>query len=166
MRRLCWVVLLAALPVRAEKHRGSLGLTVAAGGEFVSAVKATGGRDLGPRIPLEIAGTLGLFEHTELRLAGRLSPGFNAAPLAGSIYLGARNSFALGDWNTFFDLDFATHVAPFLTFGARLGFGAQWDFSPVMGLYAQVGAQLGGGVALRLSFEGMIGLQFRTYVFE
>lgn len=150
----------------ANDHRGSLGLTAATGGEFVTGV-GVGTLDRGFRLPIEIGGTLGLFDNTELRLAGRLAP-----PLAGttgwggSIHAGIRNSHGRDNWLTFFDLELAVHVAPLIAVGPRAAFGVQYDFLPIMGAYAQIGAQLGGATALRLSFELTVGLQFRTYLFE
>lgn len=147
-------------------HRGSLGLTVAAGGEFVSFIGPRGGSESAGRVPLELGGTWSITDRTELRLAGRVSVSPIGRPLAGAIFAGIRNVRGLEQWKTFFDLDLAVHVAPALIVGARAAFGVQYDFLPVMGVYAQVGGQLGGGAGLRLSFEGLVGLQFRTYVLE
>ncbi len=148
-------------------HRGSLGLTVAFGGEFVSAVTTMANGERGLRLPIEVGGTLSLSDHNELRIAGRLSPGVGPlTALGGSFYAGLRNSIGYDQWKTFFDLELAAHVAPFLAFGIRGAFGVQFDFLPVMGVYAQVGGQLGGATSLRLSFEVMAGVQFRTYLFE
>ncbi len=165
--RLLLLVVLASGVARANDHHGSLGLTVATGGEIVSAIGATGGSDRGVRIPIELGGTLGLFSHTELRVAARLAPG--VPPLAGfaaSFYGGIRNSFGFDAWKTFFDLELAVHAVPLIAIGARASFGVQYDFSPIMGVYAQLGGQLGGATALRLSFELVVGIQFRTYLFD
>ncbi len=149
-------------------HRGALGLTVATGGEYVTAATVAGqGGETGGRVPLELGGTLALRDGLELRLAGRLAPG--VAPLtalAGALFAGIRSSFGYAQWKTFFDLELAAHLAPFLAFGARGAFGVQYDFLPIMGVYAQLGGQLGGATALRISFEATAGLQLRTYVFE
>ena len=48
-------------------------------------------------------------------------------------------SFGYEQLKTFFDLELAVHVAPFVTVGVRGGFGVQYDFLPVMGVYAQIG---------------------------
>lgn len=148
-------------------HRGALGLTAAVGGEFVTAINLSAQGERGARIPVELGGTLALTDQTELRVAARL--GFGVAPitaLGASFYAGIRNSFGYEQWKTFFDLELAAHVTPFLAFGARAAFGVQFDFLPIMGVYAQIGGQLGGATSLRLSFELMTGLQFRTYLFE
>lgn len=148
-------------------RRGSLGLTAAVGGEFVNATTGAGLREGGFRLPLELGGTFALSEQTELRLAGRLSPGFGPITAIGaSFYGGIRNSFGYEQWKTFFDLELAVHVTPFFAIGVRGAFGVQFDFLPIMGVYAQLGGQLGGASSLRLSFELMAGLQFRTYLFE
>lgn len=162
--------LLAAGPALADErfdHHGSLGLTVAFGGEFVTAVAITSVGERGARLPIELGGTFSLAEHTELRAAARLSPGVAPITLVGtSFYAGIRNSYGYEQWKTFFDLDLAVHATPFLAIGIRGAFGVQFDFLPIMGVYAQLGAQLGGATSLRLSFELMAGLQFRTYLFE
>ncbi len=157
----------AALAEDRSDHRGSLGLTVAFGGEFVTAVTSNAMGERGARLPIEVGATLGVSDHNELRLSGRLSPGVGPlTAVGGSIYAGLRNSVGYDQWKTFFDLELAAHVAPFLAFGVRGAFGVQFDFLPVMGVYAQLGGQLGGATSLRLSFEVMAGVQFRTYVFE
>lgn len=148
-------------------HHGSLGLTVAAGGEYVAAIGLSAPGEQGFRVPLEVGGTLSVSNHNELRLAGRLAPGL--APitaLAGSLYAGIRNSIGYEQWKTFFDLELAVHLTPHLAIGARAAFGVQYDLLPIMGLYAQLGGQLGGATSLRLSFELMAGVQFRTYLFD
>lgn len=167
---LACLLLAPALAAAEERydHRGALGLTVATGGEYVTAIAIAGrGGETGGRIPIELGGTLALRDGLELRLAGRFSPGVPplTAP-AGAVFAGVRSSFGYAQWKTFFDLELAAHVAPFLAFGARAAFGVQYDFLPIMGVYAQLGGQLGGAAALRISFEGVVGLQFRTYLFE
>lgn len=148
-------------------HHGSLGLTAAFGGEFVTAVSLNDSGERGARLPLELGGTFAVGNHSELRLAARLSPGISPiTALGASFYGGLRNSFGYEQWKTFFDLELAVHATPFLAFGARGAFGVQFDFLPIMGAYAQVGAQLGGATSLRLSFELIVGMQFRTYLFE
>ncbi|MDP1821975.1 MAG: hypothetical protein Q8L48_01990 [Archangium sp.] len=148
-------------------HRGSLGLTVAAGSEFVTAISTMATGERGWRIPLELGATFSLTNHIELRAAGRIAPGISPiTALAGSAYAGMRNSFGYDQLKTFFDLELAVHVAPFFAIGARGAFGVQYDFLPIMGVYAQLGGQLGGATSLRLSFELMAGVQFRTYLFE
>ena len=146
-------------------HRGSLGATVAGGGEYITAISTSQGglNENGFRAPIELAGTLSITEHTELRLAGRVAP---PGPRVGwSVYAGIRNS--RGErFKTFFDLDLAAHIAPIWTLGLRLGLGVQYELLPVLGAFAVAGVQGGGGAGLRLSFELLVGLQFRTYLFQ
>ena len=170
MRALIAVALLASGLCLAQErydHRGALGFTVAAGGEIVTAISSQALGERGFRIPLELGGTLSVSDHNELRLAARLGPGISPiTALSASFYGGIRNSIGFDQWKTFFDFELAVHVTPFLSFGARGAFGVQYDFLPIMGVYAQIGGQLGGASALRLSFELMAGVQFRTYLFE
>jgi hypothetical protein len=168
MRAVLLMAVLAPFVTRANEHRGSLGLTVATGGEFVSGLTTTGSADSGFRLPIELGGTLGLTNKTELRLAGRLAPGLSPSTFGSalSFYAGMRNGLAFDAWRTFFDLELAVHALPIITVGARIAFGLQYDFHPVVGAYVQLGAQLSGGGGLRLSFEATAGVQFRTYVFE
>jgi hypothetical protein len=148
-------------------HRGSLGLTVAAGGEIVTAISTIATGERGVRIPLEVGATFSVSNHIELRAAGRIAPGISPiTSLAGSAYAGMRNSFGYDQLKTFFDLELAVQIAPFFAIGVRGAFGVQYDFLPIMGVYAQLGGQLGGATSLRLSFELMAGVQFRTYLFE
>ena len=154
-----------ALGVRFD-HHGALGVTVAAGGEYVTAIGAVSGIENGVRIPIELGATLSVSNHNELRLAARLSPGIVLSTLSTSFYAGVRNTLGYEQWKTFFDLELAVHATPFVAIGARAAFGVQYDFLPIMGVYAQLGGQLGGATSLRLSFEVMAGLQFRTYLFE
>jgi hypothetical protein len=166
--RLCGVsaLLAAALASAQERfdHRGSIGLTAATGGEIATARAASGGSDIGPRLPVELGGTFALGDHNELRAAVRLS--VLGPQLGWSTYAGLRSSFGAERWKTFFDLDFAAHLAPVWTLGARVAVGLQYDVLPVMGVFTALGGQLGGGAGLRLSFELMAGLQFRTYLLE
>ena len=171
MRRffLAGLILASSFALGEERydHHGALGVTVAAGGELVTALTNNATGERGARFPLELGATLSVSNHIELRLAGRFAPGI--APITGfggSFYAGMRDTFGYEQFKTFFDLELAVHVAPFVTIGARGGFGVQYDFLPVMGVYAQIGAQFGGALALRLSGELMVGLPFRTYVFE
>lgn len=169
MKRLVVVTLLLSGAAWAQSHRGSLGLTVASGGEFSTLIVGTssGGLESGVRVPIDVGATLGITDKSELTLAGRFAPGvFNVSPWALSFYAGLRQSFGYDKWKTFFDLQLAIHAVPFFTAGARVAFGVQYDFADIAGVYAQLGAQLGGGVALRLGGEVLIGLQFRTYLFE
>lgn len=168
-RGLAVVALLLAGGAGAQSHRGSLGVTVASGVDFSTLVAGTrgGGSESGIRVPIEVGGTLGITDKSELTLSGRFAPGVYAASFLGaSFYGGLRQSFGYDKLKTFFDLQLAIHVAPHFTAGARVAFGVQYDVLDVMGVYAQLAGQLGGALVLRLGGELMLGVQFRTYLFE
>ncbi len=165
---LCCALLVAG-GASAQSHRGSLGLTVATGGEGLTLISTSTQvmSESGFRVPIELGATLGITDKSELTLSGRFMPGVYSVSFVGAaLFAGLRQSFGYEKWKTFFDLQLAIHVAPAFTAGARFAFGVQYDFLDVMGVYAALGAQLGGALALRLSGELIIGLQFRTYVFE
>lgn len=145
-------------------HRGSLGVTVGGGAEILATGAVRGISDNGVRLPLEVAGTMSVTDRSEARVAARLA--LFGPQVAWSAYAGIRSSFGYEQLKTFFDLDFAAHFYPVWTLGARVAVGVQYDFLPVMGVFSTLGAQLGGGAGLRLSFELMVGLQFRTYLLE
>ena len=152
-----------------QSHRGSLGLTVAAGGDYSTIIGATSGvhNESGLRLPLEIGGSLGITRKSELHLTGRFEPGVYNVAFAGlSFYAGLRQSFGYEKWKTFFDLDFAMHALPVVTLGLRFAFGVQYDFADIAGVYVAAGAQAGGLLHLRISGELIIGFQFRSYLFE
>jgi hypothetical protein len=161
--RLLIVVALAATPLAAAQdftHRGAIGLTVAGGGEYLMSA-GTGTALNGFLVPTEIGGTYSLTEHTELCAVARVS--LDVPKLYGAVYAGIRNS--RGERvKTFFDLDLAVNFAPVFTVGLRLGFGVQVELHPNVGLFSVIAVQGGGGAGLRLSFELLAGLQFRTYV--
>ncbi|HEY1088451.1 MAG TPA: hypothetical protein VGE37_12175, partial [Archangium sp.] len=56
-------------------HQGSLGLTVATGGEYVTAITTMATGERGVRIPIELGVTISLTNRTELRVSGRFAPG-------------------------------------------------------------------------------------------
>jgi len=164
------LVALALLPAAASAqerwdHRGSLGLTV--GGAFEGrhsiAVSLNLPGDSGARGDAEVGGTLSITDHTELRVAGRLTLG--GPTISGAALAGVRNSF--GDrLKTFFDAELMVHIGPWFTIGPHAAFGVQYEVLPVMGLFAALGVGLGFGDGLRLSGELMLGVQFRSYLLE
>ncbi len=163
------LVLLLATASHAQSHKGSLGLHVAPGVEVSSVVAAPSAPlgETGLRVPLELGGSVGITDKTELRLSGRFSPGvFNVSLVSLSFYAGLRQSFGYDRLKTFVDLEAAVHALPVVTLGARVAFGVEYDFADVAGFYVSLGGQLGGLFHLRISGEVMLGLQFRTYVFE
>ena len=160
------IAVVCASAAHAQSHRGSLGLNLSGGFEALTGIAFNGISDRGFRAPVEVGGTLGLFDHAELTLSGRLA--FPAALVSGlglSFYGGVRNSFGFEQWKTFFNIELAVHALPFFTAGARVGFGVHYDVLPILGVYAVLSGQLGGGVALRISADLSLGVQFRTYIF-
>ncbi|MBL8916722.1 MAG: hypothetical protein JNM17_38830 [Archangium sp.] len=160
------LLVLSASAAHAQSHRGSLGLNIEGGFEALTAITSMATSDRGFRAPVEVGGTLGVFDHGELTLSGRLE--FPVAFVTGygvSFYGGLRNSFGYDQWKTFFSIELAIHAAPFFTAGARAGFGVLYDVLPIVAVYAVLHGQLGGGVALRLSGDLSVGVQFRTYLF-
>lgn len=160
------VALLGAATASAQErwdHRGSLGLTVAGGAEVRQSVALSLPSDNGVRADAEVGGTVSITDHTELRVAGRLTLG--APALAGAVLAGVRNAFG-ERLKTFFDVNLMVHVAPWFTVGPHVAFGVQYEMLPVMGLYAALGIGLGFGAGLRLVGELMLGVQFRSYLLE
>ena len=172
-------LLLVACVAQAEEtaatyqHRGSLGGYVATGSEFVSSSVWTG--DSGFRWLVEAGGTVALGEKFELKVSGRLTPW--PGLLSGAILAGLRGSYGYAQFKTFFDFDLLLHLASRVdgqgqpislapSVGPHLALGAQYDFSQVAGVYAALGGTIGFGNGLRSQFELLVGLQFRTYIFE
>ena len=160
-------------PVATYQHRGSLGGHVATGSEFVSSSVWSG--DSGFRLLVEAGGTVALGEKFELKVAGRLTPW--PGLLSGAILAGLRGSYGYAQFKTFFDLDLLVHLASRVdaqgqplrvaaSVGPHVSLGAQYDFSQVAGVYAALGGTIGFGNGLRSQFELLVGLQFRTYIFE
>ncbi|MFT3709263.1 MAG: hypothetical protein QM817_16610 [Archangium sp.] len=152
----------------AQSHKGSLGLTVGGGFEALTAVSfnSSTSSERGFRAPLEVGATLGVWDHSELTLSGRLAlPAIFTTGVALSFYGGIRKSFGFEQWKTFFNLELAIHALPTFTAGARVGVGLQYDVLPIVGLYAILSGQLGGGTTLRISGDLVVGAQFRTYIF-
>lgn len=145
------------------EHRGSLGLIVSGGGEYRSAITPSAVTDNGPRANVDLGGTLAFSEHWVALLEGRVSFGGPAMGL--SFFGGLRNSWG-DEFKTFFDLTLSVHALPTFSIGPRVGFGIQYELSPVIGVFGLIAAQFGGGTSLRFGAEGMIGVQFRTYVLE
>lgn len=161
------LVLLSASALGAEErfdHRGALGVTLAGGGERKDLLGLSIS-DSGWRGNLEAGLTFAVTRAgSELKVAGRVTLG--GAIIDGSALAGFRSYFGYERWKTMLDLDLAVHFTPLVTVGPRLGFGVQYELLGVMGVFAQLGAQLGFGRGLRLSFDLMIGVQFRTYVLD
>jgi hypothetical protein len=147
------------------EHRGSLGLTVASGPQLgVLSGRLSGAYALPIFAPIEIGVTAGLFDRTELRAAARIQ---FPLPLGAEFHAGIRSSYGFNELKTFFDAGAVLVVTPFLLGGIRVGGGVQYDFSQVAGVFAAAGIQfVGSASGTKFSAEALVGIQFRTYIFE
>jgi hypothetical protein len=164
-RTLLFITLLSASIAHAERwdHRGSVGLLTGFGLEGRAAV-GVGRSDTGLRVFPELGGTFALSERWALKAAARVS---FLGPVVGLSFLGGVRSMYGDRFKTFFDLDFNVHALPLVTFGPRVAFGVQYELLDVVGAFACAGVQFGVGPAgARIGFEVMLGLQFRSYLFE
>ncbi len=145
-------------------HRGSIGLLVGAGGEYGSAAIGQGVVQ-GFRLDGDLGATLAVGVDGNEVLA--LARGTFLGPRPDwSLTLGYRGYFGQERLKTFFDLGAALHSMSALSAGPRLGFGLQYELSPVAGFYAGIAAQIGFGQAIRFDGEVVAGLQLRSYLFE
>jgi hypothetical protein len=158
----------AAAVARADErydHRGAVGVLVGSGGEWLNAASGPGLALQGFRLDVDLGGTYAIGDNgNELMLLGRAI--FGGPSLEGSLILGYRGYFGQDEVKTFFDAGVAGHLMPELAVGPRLGFGVQYEFSPLVGAYAGIGGQVALGQTLRFDFELCLGLQVRTYILE
>jgi hypothetical protein len=170
---------LAPSPGQAQKrelsleHNGSLSLFAATGVEW-SAVTITSCNPASPPCPnnlnyfnsvVDLGGTIAVGQSgSELVLRGRFV--WATPSWGGSLLLGYRKYFGKDELKTFVGFDLMGTFRPVTTGGARVGFGAIWDFSPVMGLWAEAGGSFGLGVGRRFAAELTIGFQARSYLLE
>ena len=164
-RALLLIAALAASTALAERwdHRGSVGLLTGFGVEGRAAI-GIGQVDSGARLFPELGGTFAVSDRWSVKAAGRLS---FLGPVIGLSFLGGVRSTYGDRFKTFFDLDLNLHVLPIVTIGPRVAFGVQYELFEVMGAFACAGVQFGVGPAgIRIGFEVMIGLQFRSYLFD
>jgi hypothetical protein len=160
--------LLLAAPALADErfdHRGSLGLLLGAGAEQKDLITPSGFTDSGLRLDLDLGGTIAIgHDGNELLLVTRASLGGPVIDWSG--FFGYRSYFGSDRVHTFFDLDLAMHFGPAITLGPRAGIGIQYELTSVVGAYANLGAQLGFGGAIRWDAELVIGVQLRSYLLE
>lgn len=83
-----------------------------------------------------------------------------------AVLFGYRRYFGRDEVKTFMELDLHATFRPVLTGGARAGFGVMWDFSPVMGLWADLAGSFGVGRGRRFGAELAIGFQARSYLLQ
>jgi hypothetical protein len=147
-------------------HRGAVGLLVGSGFEYASTIGRIVSVDTAPSALFDLGVTthMGL-NSNELKLFARASfiPGVRRLSLVG----GYRGYFGDDRVKTFFDLDLALRLLPQATLGPRVGLGVQYELTPVLGLYAGLGGQIGVGPQLaRFSGELLVGFQGRSYLLE
>ncbi|MHB8873380.1 MAG: hypothetical protein ACYC8T_06805 [Myxococcaceae bacterium] len=167
--RLCPATLFAAallagtaLADERYDHRGAVGLLLGATGEFMST--ANPGVVQGLRLGADLGGTWAVgYSGNELMLLGRAA--FGGPRVEGSVTFGYRGYFGQDRVKTFVDLGAAVHF-PLVAVGPRVGFGVQYELSPIVGVYAGLAAQVGLGQALRFDGELCLGLQLRSYLLE
>lgn len=162
-----------------REHDGSLGAFAALGVEYTSLVIAqcfgcTGSSYengvyhladsiSGPDLVLDLGGTLAVGQPGgEFVLRGRFVSLSRAKGV--SAFLGYRKYWGKDDFKTFIAIDLMANFMPTVTFGARPGFGVAWDFSSIMGLWAEAGGTLGIGWGYRFGLELTVGFQARSYL--
>lgn len=162
------LALCAAPAARADErfdHRGALGVLVGGGGEWMNAASGPGLGIQGLRVDVNLGGTWAIgVDGNELLVLARAIIG--GPVLEGSLVLGYRGYFGQEQVKTYFDVGVAGHLMPELAVGPRLGFGVQYELSPIAGVYAGLAGQVGLGGTLRFDLELCLGLQLRTYLLE
>jgi hypothetical protein len=113
----------------------------------------------------DLGGTLALGAHGN-ELIAFARGGFGGNKLAWTAVAGYRGYFGYEQIKTFFDLDLAVQLAPFLTAGPRIGGGVQYELSSLIGVYAGFALQLGFGTGILFSAELITGVQLRSYLLE
>lgn len=162
-----WAVVVSTSAVSAVErldHRGAVGLLLGPSlelGEWVKGGKFDEYSRIGGYLGLSFAiGANGNELHGWVR---SLSGG---GPLAWSGVAGYRGYFGEEQLKTFFDLGARVDLTPQFTLGPRIGFGIQWEFSSLAGVFGGLAAHLGAGNGLRFSAEAFAGVQLRSYLFE
>ncbi|MBI5547879.1 MAG: hypothetical protein HY901_28685 [Deltaproteobacteria bacterium] len=180
---LCALVLLVPAHLHAQdreltrEHNGSLGFFLSLGTEYSAIVDAdcvfcTGSSEgvrarsiTGANSLLDLGGTMAIGQSgSELTLRGRLV--FLSPARGESLLLGYRKYWGKDEIKTFVSAELMGTFRPVQTLGARAGFGAMWDFSPVMGLWLDAAGTFGFGYGRRFGGELSIGFQARSYLLE
>ncbi|MGC4114069.1 MAG: hypothetical protein QM765_05305 [Myxococcales bacterium] len=165
-----------------REHDGSLGGFATLGVEYTSIVVAdclfcTGSSTDangvvhpaktidGPNMVLDVGGTLAVGQAGgEFLLKARLN--FLSPAKGLSAFVGYRKYWGKDEFKTFLSIDVLANFMPTVTFGARPGFGVVWDFSPIMGMWAEAAGTFGLGWGRRFGAELTVGFQARTYLLE
>lgn len=156
------------------EHAGSLGLIAGLFGNYESIERAacltceTSEVLTGLSASLDLGASLGVgWEGAELLLRLRLTRLGEAKGEAKgeAIFLGFRSYFGRDEWKTYVTFELAGHFRPIGAGGARAGFGVAWDFSPILGLWAEAAASFALGQGRLFGAQFGLGLQARTYLF-
>ncbi len=146
-------------------HRGSVGLLAGTGLQLKQGSPVAGRTDVGNRTPIDLGVSVAVGENgNEAVLVGRLELGGPARVYA--LYGGYRGYFGQEQVKTFFDLDLAAQLQPGFAIGPRIGFGLQYELAQVVGINVSAGAQGAFGTSLRYSFDLLVGIQLRSYLFD
>jgi len=153
------------------EHEGSVGLFLAAAPEYSAltlgdCVFCTGDRSIvGVNLVTDFGATIAVGGWgSELLLRFRYVSLSTAK--GESVLFGYRKYFGRDEIKTFVGLDVQFTFRPVITLGARAGFGVMWDFSPIMGLWAEVDGSFGVGLGRRFGAELAIGFQARSYLLQ
>ncbi len=160
---MAFVLALFASPAVAQeayRHKGSLGLLLAAGPGARSSSALGNSGFLGL---VEAGATAGFFEHQELLAIARLSL---REKLGLGALAGVRSVYGLDRWKTFFDLTVSAELIPVVFVGPRGAVGVQYDLGNFVGVYAALGVGIGFGNGLFIQGELTVGFQFRSYLLE
>ena len=145
-------------------HRGSIGFFLEPGYEYLTSTTPMGWQT-GNRLLTALGATYALPPDGNEVLATAWTS-IGGPSLAWNVAAGYRGYFGLDQVHTFFDLQAAAKVAPTLSLGVRFGFGVQYEINGIVGAYAAIHVQFGGGTTVLFAPQAAIGLQFRTYLFE
>lgn len=160
-----------------KQHDGSLGLFGALGAEYTGLVIAdcffcTGSTAGSPARAvdgfdaiLDLGGSLAVGQsNSELLLRGRLV--FLSPARGVTVLFGYRKYWGMDELKTYVAADVLVTLVPTVVFGVRPNFGVMWDFSPIMGVWAEAGGTFAVGWGRRFGGEITVGFQARSYLLE
>ncbi len=165
------IVLLSPLGANADEmrldHRGALGLELLPGVEHASLVVNT---NLPPpnfdatRFVLGLEPTIAIGrEGNEIVGTLRLLRGPDWGAAFGARF---RKYFGRDEWKTFADFGIKVDSTPRWAAGPHVGLGVMYEFSPLVGVFANLGGSIEFGNGIRAAAEGFLGLQARSYLIE
>jgi hypothetical protein len=146
-------------------HRGAIGLWIAGG--IGVREGTTLGRDLdgGGRFPIDVSLSFALPDtQNSIWVQGQL--GLGGGSLEWATRAGYRSYFGEDRFKTFLDVGAAFQITPRFAASARVGAGVIWDFSPIAGVFAAAGVEVGGGNGFHFAADLVGGIELRTYLLE